>query len=110
MAENVEHFPGDLPVISCMLVIFRRENDNTLAKNVTDPINIKPEGYLVWRFDIYVYSTKVSMHNVFNVKVVTNRRDLRQKHHYVLLLTLSSKNVLFKSAIRTAGTRDLTNR
>ena len=68
------------------------------------------ESYLMWRFDIHVYSTKVSMHNVFTVKVVTNRRDLRQKHHYVLLLTLSSKNVLFESAIRTVGTRDLTNR
>ena len=93
-----------------LLVIFQRENDNTIVKNVTDPINTKQERYLVWRFDIHVHSTKVSMHNVSTVKVVTNRRDLRQKHHYVLLLTLSSKNVLFERAIRTVGTRDLTNR
>ena len=102
--ENVKHFPWDLSVISYMLVIFRRENDNIFVRNVTDPINIKPERYLVWRFDIHVYSTKLSMHNVFTVKVVTTRCDLRQKHHYVLFLTLSSKNVLFESVIRTVGT------
>ena len=110
MGENVARFLGDLPVISCMMVIFRRGNDNTFVRNVTDPINIKPKRYLVWRFDIHVFSTKVSMHNVSTVKVVTNRRDLRQKHHYVLLLTLSSKNVIFESAIHTVGTWDLTKR
>ena len=110
MGQNVALFLEDLWVISCMLVIFRRGNDNTFVRNVTDPINMKPKHYLVWRFDIHVYSTKVSMHNVSAVKVVTNRRDLRQKHHYVLLLTLSSKNVLFESAIRTVGTWDLTKR
>ena len=104
MGENVVYFPRDLPVISCMLVIFRRGNDNTFVRNVTNPINIEPEHYLVWRFYIHACSMKVSMHDVFTVKVVTNRRDLRQKRHYVLLLTLSSKNVLFESAIRTVGT------
>ena len=104
MGQNVALFLEDLRVISCMLVIFRRGNDNTIVRNVTDAINMKPKHYLVWRFDIHVYRTKVSMHNVSAVKVVTNRRDLRQKHHYVLLLTLSSKNVLFESAIRTVGT------
>ena len=104
MDQNVVYFPRDLPVISCMLVIFRKGNDNTFVRNVTDAINIEPERYLVWRFHIHACSTKVSMHNVFTVKVVTNRRDLRQKRHYVLLLTLSSKDVLFESAIRTVGT------
>ena len=93
-----------------ILVIFWRVNDNIFFFNIDDSINIKPERYLVWRFDIHEYSTKVSVQNVFTVKVVTNRRDLRQKRHYVLLLTLSSKNVIFESAIRTVGTRDLTNR
>ena len=54
MGENVVHFLGHLPVISCMLFIFRRKNDNALERNATDPINIKPERYLVWRFDIHV--------------------------------------------------------
>ena len=81
-----------------------------IRDNMTDPIKIKSEHYLVWRFDIHVYSPKVSMHNVFTVKVVTRQRDLRQKHYYVLLLTLSSKNVLFESAMRKVGTWDLTNR
>ena len=93
-----------------ILVIFWRVNDNIFLKSLTDPINIKPERYLVWRFHVHACSTKVSMHNVFIVKVVTSRSDLRQKHHYMLLLTLSSKNVIFESAIRTVGTRDLTNR
>ena len=104
-------FPGISPWwFKEILVIFWLVNDNTFLKNLTDPIDIKAERYLVWRFHIDAYSSKVSVHNVFTVKVVTNRRDLRQKHHDVLPLTLSSKNVLFETAISIVKTRDLTNR
>ena len=47
MGENVKHFTGSpsddsTEIFSCVLVVLRRENDDTFVKNLTDPINIKP--------------------------------------------------------------------
>ena len=62
-------------------------------------VGIKWPKYLVLVYHIHIFSSKISMYNVINMKVVKSRRHLGHKHDYVSMFASPVKYVVLQVTV-----------